>query len=77
MPKIAKQLSDRAVAAIKAEGRHDAFSLDALLRPTSPYYADFLPVYQMIRSPSADWGTDGRGRSREGEAVIAEASAHG
>ena len=62
---------------IKAEGRRDAFSLDALLRPTSPHYADFFPVYQMIRSPSARWKTDGRARSREGDVVMAEAGAHG
>ena len=34
--------------------KHDEFSLPALLRPSSPYHADFMPIYRAITTPPAD-----------------------
>ena len=35
-------------------GNHSRFTLPALLRPTSPYHADFMPIYRAMASPPAE-----------------------
>jgi hypothetical protein len=35
-------------------GEHNKISLQALLRPSSPYHADFMPIYRAITIPPSD-----------------------
>lgn len=46
-----------------AQGHRDPWSLPALIRPSSPYHADFMPVYQVItappKAPAAEESADG------------------
>jgi glycosyltransferase domain-containing protein len=44
---------------------HSEFALDALLKPSSPYHADFVPVYQSLTTPPP--GEEERRRSHAHE----------
>lgn len=55
----------------------DELSLPALLQPTSPYHADFRPVYEVITSPPAERAEGGRIESGLDEIALAGAGGHG
>ncbi len=41
-------------------GRESKFTLPALLRPSSPYYADFMPIYQVITTPPPEFSNENK-----------------
>jgi len=55
----------------------DEWSLPALLRPSSPYHADFLPIYEVITSQPATPPHDGCREEQEGGRVLAASGVHG
>jgi len=44
--------------------QHSELSLSALLRPSSPYHADFMPVYKAITTPPTEFSNKTAGKYR-------------
>jgi hypothetical protein len=53
--------------------REDALSLSALMKPSSPYHTDFVPIYRAVGNPPADL-LEGADPSRSVGATVASSS---